>query len=95
MSIDKTQLRNIAWLARLAIDDASHSHYQKDLSRIITLIEQMVSVDTTAIEPLAHPLEMQARLRVDEITETDQREHFQEIAPEVVDGYYIVPRVIE
>jgi len=95
MSIDKAEIQNIAWLARLAIDDASNRRYKKDLSDILALVEQMRNIDTTGIEPLAHPLEMNTRLRMDEITETNQRDHFQEMAPEVVDGYYIVPRVIE
>ena len=52
-------------------------------------------MDTTAVEPLAHPLEATQRLRVDEVTETDNREHFQQVAPQTESGLYLVPQVIE
>ena len=55
----------------------------------------MQAVNTDGIEPLAHPLEIGARLRPDAVSETDQREKFQQIAPETENGFYLVPRVIE
>jgi aspartyl-tRNA(Asn)/glutamyl-tRNA(Gln) amidotransferase subunit C len=55
----------------------------------------MNSVNTDNIEPLSHPLEITARLREDKVTEIDQRAHFQEIAPAVDNGHYLVPKVIE
>ena len=59
------------------------------------LIDQMQAVDTTGIEPLAHPLEASQRLRADVVTETNHREAYQSIAPAVEDGLYLVPKVIE
>ena len=55
----------------------------------------MNSVDTTDIAPLAHPLDLFSRLRIDEVTESDQRENFQENTVETKDGYYLVPKVID
>ena len=95
MSFDKTDIRKIAWLARLEILDDDIPAYSGDLSRILALVEQMNSVDTSACEPLAHPLEITARLREDKITEENQRDKFQSIAPEVENGIYLVPKVIE
>ena len=95
MSIDKTGISKIAWLARLAIADEDIPGYARDLSRILALVEQMNNVETRDCAPLAHPLEIGARLREDEITEENQRDKFQACAPTVDQGLYLVPRVIE
>ena len=95
MSSGKMDIRKIAQLARLAIDDGDIPGYSRDLSNILDLVEEMNSVETTNVDPMAHPMEIKARLRADEITETDQREKFQAQAPAVEDGLYLVPKVIE
>lgn len=95
MSLTRSDVEKIAHLARLAIDEADVPGYTRDLSRILELVEQMNSVDTAGVEPLAHPLEAIQRLREDAVTETDAREAFQVIAPAVEDGLYLVPKVIE
>jgi len=95
MSIDSKEINNIAWLARLATDPAELDHYRRDLDNILELVQHMNRVDTDGVIPLAHPLEITARLRPDEVTEMDQRERFQAIAPSVRDGLYLVPKVIE
>ncbi len=95
MSIDTGEIRTIAWLARLAAADDELEQYRRDLDNIFGLVEQINAADTAGVEPLAHPLDIQGRLRPDAVTETDQREKFQAVAPEVEDGYYLVPRVIE
>ena len=94
MSLDKSDIDKIAWLARLAISEADTRSYLHDVSNILDLVEKMDTVDTENIEPLAHPLEITARLREDKVTESDQREHFQKIAPTVANGHYLVPKVI-
>ncbi len=95
MSLDKSEVQKIAWLARLAIDEQDISNYSNELSSILGLVEQMDSVDTSGVTPIAHPLDLSARLRPDEVTETNQREHFQQIAPATDAGCYLVPKVIE
>ncbi len=95
MSIDSCEIEKIAWLARLSPDEDDIQGSIGEMTRVLDLVEQMNSVDTSDIEPLAHPLDIKARLRADEITEIDQREHFQQIAPAVEDGHYLVPKVIE
>jgi len=52
-------------------------------------------VNTDHVLPMANPLDATQRLRDDEVTEPDQREHFLAIAPATEDGLYLVPRVIE
>jgi aspartyl-tRNA(Asn)/glutamyl-tRNA(Gln) amidotransferase subunit C len=95
MSLDAKEVEKIAHLARLAISAADVPEYARNLSRILDLVEQMNAVDTDDVTPMAHPLELSQRLRPDQVTESDQREHFQAIAPRVEDGLYLVPKVIE
>lgn len=95
MSLSPEQVEAVAHLARLAVDEKRIPDYSRDLSRILEMVEQMQAVDTSAVEPMAHPLDMAQRMRPDEVTESNQRERFQAIAPAVEDGVYLVPRVIE
>jgi aspartyl-tRNA(Asn)/glutamyl-tRNA(Gln) amidotransferase subunit C len=96
MSITREQLESIARLARLSLSPDEAPQYAEGLSRVLTLVEQLQGVDTTSVTPMAHPLPGQrARLRSDEVTETDQHELYQRNAPQVEAGLYLVPRVIE
>jgi aspartyl-tRNA(Asn)/glutamyl-tRNA(Gln) amidotransferase subunit C len=95
MALDRTDVDKIAHLARLAIPEAAKDRLATDLSNILALMEQMGTVDTSGVEPMAHPLHMTQRLRPDLPTEPDQRAHFQAIAPRTEDGLYLVPKVIE
>lgn len=94
-SLDAKAVQKIAHLARLGLDEQEAAAYAESLSRILGLVEQMSAVDTTGISPMAHPLDMQLRLRADVPSETDRREDFQQIAPATEAGLYLVPRVIE
>ena len=95
MLIDRSDIEKIAWLARLSVATDDISEYSRDLSSILAMVKEMERVNTTGIEPLAHPLELSARLRDDVVTEINQREYFQQIAPAVANGLYLVPKVIE
>ena len=95
MSLDREQVRKIAHLARLQITEQEAVAYADSLSRILGLIEQMNAVDTAGVTPMAHPNEAGLRLRTDLVTEADQRDKFQKIAPAVEAGLYLVPKVIE
>lgn len=95
MSLKPEDVKNIAHLARLAISDDSISDYARDLSSILGLVEQMNQVNTDHVQPMAHPMDAQQRLRPDAVTEINQREKFQSIAPDVDSGLYRVPKVIE
>jgi len=95
MSLDKEQVKKIAHLARLKIDDADVEGYATNLSDILHLVEQMNSVDTSDVVPMSHPFDVVQRLREDVVTEENQRDEFQRLAPSSEDGLYLVPRVIE
>ncbi len=95
MAIDNTEIKKIALLARLAIDEQELAGYSNDLSNILQMIERINAIDTDGIAPIAHPLKHTIRLRPDCITETNQRELLQKNAPQTEHGYYLVPKVIE
>jgi aspartyl-tRNA(Asn)/glutamyl-tRNA(Gln) amidotransferase subunit C len=96
MAITRAEIEGIAHLARLALSGEEIPRYAGELSRVLTLVEQLSRADTTSVSPMAHPLPGQRqRLRPDEVSETDQRALFQRNAPDVQAGLYLVPRVIE
>jgi aspartyl-tRNA(Asn)/glutamyl-tRNA(Gln) amidotransferase subunit C len=95
MSLSLPEVKRVAWLARIEITDAEAAATQGRLNDIFKLIEQMQSVDTEGVEPMAHGQDVVQRLREDRITETDQHALYQSIAPQVEDGLYLVPKVIE
>ena len=95
MALDSAAVARIAHLARLGIEEADIPGYARNLSDILAFVEQLDAVVTEGVPPLAHPLEASQRLRADEVTETDNREAFQAIAPSVEAGLYLVPKVIE
>ena len=95
MSLSLDDVKRIAYLARIAIDDKEAAGVLKQLSGIFALIEQMQAVDTKGIEPMSHAQDVVLRLRDDIVTEADQHELFQSVAPQVEAGLYLVPKVIE
>ncbi len=95
MSLDSSDVKKIAHLASLAIAEEDIQPLSEDLSTILNLVEQMNQVDTSNVTPLAHPYDEQQPLRIDDVTEPNQRELFQSIAPDTQAGLYIVPQVID
>ena len=95
MALTLDDVKRVAHLARIAItnDEAQATHSQ--LSGIFKLIAQMEAVDVSAIEPMSHAQDLLQRLREDTVTEGDQRQRFQAVAPQVEAGLYLVPKVIE
>ena len=95
MSLSLADVEKVARLARLAMNDQELQAAQAQLNNIFGLIAEMQAVDTQGIEPMSHAQDLAQRLREDKVTETDQREAFQAIAPQVEQGLYLVPQVIE
>ncbi len=95
MSLTNTDVRKVARLARLAMSDSEIEAARSQLTDIFVLIAEMQAVDTRSIAPMSHAQDVSQRLRADIVTETNQRELFQSIAPKVEAGLYLVPQVIE
>ncbi len=95
MSITKSDVQTIASLAQLDVDGDMLDHYAKELSHIFEMIQEMQTVDTEAIDPMPHPQDIVLRLRADEVTETEERDSLQAIAPQTSEFYYLVPKVLK
>lgn len=95
MSLTLEEVRKIAHLARLNLSENEIAQYGPQLSRILDFIEQMNQVDTSPVEPLAHPLDLSQPLRTDTVNEPNLRDKYQKIAPQVEAGLYLVPKVID
>ena len=95
MSIEQSDIQAIAELARIRVSDDQLEEVTERIQSILSMVDQLQAADTANVEPMANPLDATARLRADEVTETNQREAFQGIAPAVENGLYLVPKVIE
>ncbi|MDB4077383.1 Asp-tRNA(Asn)/Glu-tRNA(Gln) amidotransferase subunit GatC [Porticoccaceae bacterium] len=95
MNIERQEIEKLATLARIAIDDSTISEVSQRLSSVLDLVDQLQAVNTEGVEAMSHPMQATQRLREDEVTEINQREAFQAIAPETEDGLFLVPKVIE
>lgn len=95
MALNIDDIQRIAYLARIEINEQEAAATLTKLSGILGLIEQMQAVNTEGIAPMSHSQDLTQRLRQDVVTQTNQREAFQAIAPLTENGLYLVPKVIE
>lgn len=95
MALTLADVEKIARLARLDLSEAERADMLAELNTIFTLVEKMQGMDTEGVEPMAHPHELALRLRDDVVTETDRHTVYQQTAPQVDGGLYLVPKVIE
>jgi aspartyl-tRNA(Asn)/glutamyl-tRNA(Gln) amidotransferase subunit C len=95
MPLSPDEVRRIAMLARIELSEPEVATAEAQLNSIFGLIETLQSIDTKGIAPMSHAGDASARLREDRALETDQRERFQSVAPQVERGLYLVPKVIE
>ena len=95
MSLTLEDVKRIAHLARIEMNETEAENHLRRLSGIFELVEQMQGVDTTGITPMAHAQDVVLRLRPDTVIETDRRDDYQSVAPQTEVGLYLVPKVIE
>jgi aspartyl-tRNA(Asn)/glutamyl-tRNA(Gln) amidotransferase subunit C len=100
MSLDLSDVKRLARLAQLDLNEDQASKTLDKLNGIFALVEQMRAVDTSGVEPLNHPIaayqdKVALRLREDEVSEPNRRDDYQQVAPATQDGLYLVPKVIE
>ena len=95
MPLNLDDVRRIAQLARLRVDDAQAHAMLLELNSIFRMIAEMEAVDTSEVVPMSHPRDVTQRLRADEVTEPDRRDELLRLAPAAAGGLYLVPRVIE
>ena len=95
MEVTDEVVKNVAELAQLEVPATELGSLRDGMQNILTLAEEMQAVDTADVAPVANPLDATQVLRADKVTETNQRELFQSVAPETENGLYLVPRVVE
>ena len=95
MALTFDDVQRLARLARIEIDAGATRDIQAKLDAIFSMIDELLSIDTTGIVPMAHAQDAMLPLREDAVTEADQHALYQQVAPSVADGLYLVPRVIE
>jgi len=95
MSLDKDTVRNIANLARLEVREDELDHLAGELSNILQFVEQLAEVDTDGVAPMTSVAHMELRRRVDEVTDGNYPEKVLANAPERIDGFFVVPKVVE
>lgn len=95
MSLGKSEVEYISNLAAIDVKENEVDEVAAKLSNILDLFSQMQAADTSDVAPMAHPLDQVQRLRKDEVTEIDQHEKLQSVAPAVEQDMYLVPQVIE
>ena len=95
MSIEQNEIEKIAELARIRISGEEMGQVTERIAEILAMVDQLQAVDTANVEPMANPLDAIQQLRPDVVTETNRRDAFQNIAPAVENGLYLVPKVIE
>jgi len=95
VSLSRTDVERLAQLARLSIEAGEADAVHAKLAAILGLIDQLNAVDTRGVLPMAHAQDLALPLRDDVVTEPDRHALFQQQAPAVEDGLYLVPKVIE
>ena len=93
--LSRDQVLRIARLARIEVSEAEAAALERELNGILELVGRMAAVDTSGVDPMSHPEDTSQRLREDRVTDEDRREAYQAAAPQVEDGLYLVPKVIE
>ena len=95
MTINHKEIIKLAELARIQLNDETIKETTKSITDVLCLIDQLGAAKTSDIQPMAHPTDAFQRLRADEVTESDQRQTFQDLAPLAENGLYLVPKVID
>ena len=95
MTFTEMDVKKVAALARLEVADQDVPTYERELASIFEMIQKIQEIDTSNIEPMSHPKDIELRLRPDQVTEPDQRAELQQIAPATENGLYLVPKVLD
>jgi aspartyl-tRNA(Asn)/glutamyl-tRNA(Gln) amidotransferase subunit C len=95
MDLAPDDIQRLAHLARIGLDADTANDVRAKLTAIFGLIDELQAIDTRGVEPMAHAQDVVLPLRDDVVTEPDLRTRYQQSAPAVADGLYLVPKVLE
>lgn len=95
MSLDKATTQKVARLARIRLEEGEDEKYTKELNGILQWIDMLGEVDTDGVEPLANVANIELKLREDKVSDGGIQKDVLANAPESLQGYFVVPKVIE
>ena len=95
MKIDKNTINKIARLSRIKLDDKESEDYIKDLNFILNWVEQLNEVNTENIEPLSNISSSILPKREDISKDENSSDEILENAPDKLEGFFAVPKVVE
>jgi aspartyl-tRNA(Asn)/glutamyl-tRNA(Gln) amidotransferase subunit C len=95
MHVDEATVRRIARLARIKIADSEVAGLEKELSGILTWVEQLNEVDVAGVEPMTRVVDVTLKQRKDEITDGQIADDVVRNAPLTEDHFFVVPKVVE
>ncbi len=93
--MEANEIAKLAQLARINIESEMAGEVAENITSILALVDQLQAADTDGVAPMSHPMDAVQRLRADKVTEPNQREQLQAIAPAVENGLFLVPKVID
>ncbi len=95
MSFDEKTIKTVANLARLKLPETEESKLRSDVEDILAWVEQLKEVDVTGVEPLVSVTPRETAVREDVVSDGNIQEELMANAPETVQGFYVVPRMVE
>ena len=95
MSVTPQDVEKVALLARLAISESDLPEVTDRFSRVLNLVGELNTIDTSSVTPMSNPHDMEQRLRPDVVTRDDNRRALRASAPAQEQGYFLVPKVID
>ena len=95
MKIDKNTINKIARLSRIKLKDKESEDYIKDLNSILDWVEQLNEVNTDNIEPLNNISSSVLPKRDDISNDVNSTDEILENAPDKLEGFFAVPKVVE
>ncbi len=93
--VEANEIAKLAQLARINIEADMVDEVAESIGSILNLVDQLQAVDTRGVEPMSHPMDAVQRLRADVVSEKNQRDELQAIAPATDKGLFLVPKVID
>ena len=95
MSFNEQSIKTIASLARLRFPEGSEAKFANDINGILNWVEQLKEVDVDGVEPLVSVSPRENAIREDKVTDGGIQTELMANAPETIQGFYEVPRMVE
>ncbi len=95
MPIDKNQVKKVAKLSRISLDDSKLETLSKDLVSILNFVEQLNKLDTNEIKPLTSIIDKSLDARDDTVSDGQIKDQILKNSPEKNEDFFIVPKVVD